>query len=101
VGFDLITPLKGPLVLMDSGLCWPHGQCGHEVNSRLNALTGNLILIQTTFEISMKTFTALGDDRNVLQATAVFLSSRGLQNLMAQGHTRYCGLVRGAHVDNQ
>ena len=86
MGFDLITPLKGTLVLTDSGLCWPHGQCGHIVNGRLPALTGNQILIQITFVISMKMFTALeGNDRNMLQATAVFLSSRGLQTFDGAG----------------
>ena len=86
MGFDLITPLKGPLFLTDSGLCWPHGQCGHTVNGRLPALTGNRILIQTTFEISMEMFTALGGNgRNMLQATAVFLSSRGLKTFDGTG----------------
>ena len=88
-----------------NGRLWdgqPHGRCGLNVNGRLAARTGNRILIQTTFEIAMKKFTVLeGDERDALQATAVFLSSRVLQNLMAQGHTRYCGLVRGPHVENQ
>ena len=86
MGFHLITPLKGLPALTDSWLRWPHGQCGHTVNGRLPALTGNRILIQTTFNISMKMFTALeGDEKNMSQATAVFLCSRGLQTFDGTG----------------